>query len=94
MGIQLTVYGLLSDSRDCQRCKYSYYKKEVFTYYKFSLCYGIHLRYKELAQKWHPSLHADNKSEAITKYRQVTEAFEVLSNGMNIFFVVIILFFF
>ncbi|KAH7827613.1 putative DnaJ-like protein subfamily B member 13 [Monocercomonoides exilis] len=41
----------------------------------------IKRKYKELAQKWHPSLHADNRSEAITKYREVTEAYEVLSQA-------------
>jgi hypothetical protein len=59
---------------------------------KFAVCIPFRLtassfcRYKELAQKWHPSLHADNPTEAISKYREVTEAYEVLSGGIIFFF--------
>lgn len=43
----------------------------------------IKRRYKELVQRWHPSIHADNKTEAIQKYNEITEAFEVLSDAKN-----------
>ncbi|KAK2957395.1 putative Chaperone protein DnaJ [Blattamonas nauphoetae] len=41
----------------------------------------IKKKYKELAQMWHPSLHAENKQEANVKYREITEAYEVLSQA-------------
>jgi curved DNA-binding protein CbpA len=36
-----------------------------------------------LAQKWHPSIHANDKSEAIVKYREIAEAYDVLSQGLK-----------
>ncbi|KAA6356979.1 MAG: putative heat shock protein 40 [Streblomastix strix] len=38
-------------------------------------------KYKELAQKNHPSLHRDQVAEYTQKFREVTEAYEVLSNA-------------
>jgi DnaJ-class molecular chaperone len=38
-----------------------------------------------LAQKWHPSIHPNDKNEAIAKYREITEAYEVLSEGLDFY---------
>lgn len=37
--------------------------------------------YKKLAVKWHPEKHPENKDEALKKFKEVSEAFEVLSNS-------------
>ncbi len=36
--------------------------------------------YKELVKKWHPDLHPDDKSEAEQKFKEIHEAYEVLSD--------------
>ncbi|XP_072394815.1 dnaJ homolog subfamily B member 6-A-like isoform X2 [Diabrotica undecimpunctata] len=37
--------------------------------------------YKKLALKWHPDKNPDNKEEATKKFREISEAYEVLSDG-------------
>jgi DnaJ family protein B protein 4 len=36
--------------------------------------------YRKLAMKWHPDKNPNNKKEAEAKFKQIAEAYEVLSN--------------
>ena len=37
--------------------------------------------YKKLAIKWHPDKNKDNKQEAETKFKSISEAYQVLSDN-------------
>lgn len=49
----------------------------------FSLCFlrRSPSRYKKLALKWHPDKNPDNLDEANRKFREISEAYEVLVDG-------------
>ncbi|HPE67772.1 MAG TPA: molecular chaperone DnaJ [Thermotogota bacterium] len=36
--------------------------------------------YRRMAKKWHPDLHKDNRQEAEKKFKEISEAYEVLSD--------------
>jgi len=40
----------------------------------------IRKAYRNLVKKWHPDLHPENREEAEKKFKEITEAYEVLSD--------------
>lgn len=42
------------------------------------------ISYRKLALKWHPDKNPDNKEEAERKFKELAEAYEVLSDSKRV----------
>ena len=42
---------------------------------------GLHLSYRKMALRWHPDKNPDNKVEAEKQFKEICEAYEVLSDS-------------
>lgn len=56
-----------------------YYK--VLEVNKNSTTADIKKAYRKLALKWHPDKNPDNQDESNRKFKEISEAYEVLSDG-------------
>ncbi|KAH0518854.1 DnaJ-like protein subfamily B member 7 [Microtus ochrogaster] len=54
---------------------------EVLGVQRYALPEDIKRAYRKVALKWHPDKNPENKEEAERKFKEVAEAYEVLSNG-------------
>jgi len=45
----------------------------------------LNFRYRRLALKWHPDKNPDNQEEATKRFKEISEAYEVLSDGNLLF---------
>ncbi|XP_016060803.1 PREDICTED: dnaJ homolog subfamily B member 7 [Miniopterus natalensis] len=53
---------------------------EVLGVQRYASCEDIKKAYHKVALKWHPDKNPENKEEAERKFKEVAEAYEVLSN--------------
>ena len=49
-------------------------EKKILSFYFFH-------RYRRLALKWHPDKNPNNQEQATKKFKEISEAYEVLSDG-------------
>lgn len=55
----------------------------VFLKYTFLTSLFV-ISYRKLALKWHPDKNPDNKEEAERKFKELAEAYEVLSDSKRV----------
>lgn len=54
---------------------------EVLEVTKTATAVDVKKAYRKLALKWHPDKNPDKKEEAEKKFKEISEAYEVLSDG-------------
>ena len=47
----------------------------------FELNFWVIFSYRKQALRWHPDKNPDNKEEAEKRFKEISEAYEVLSNS-------------
>ncbi|EGI63256.1 DnaJ-like protein subfamily B member 6 [Acromyrmex echinatior] len=67
-----------------------YYK--VLEVQRTSSSADIKKAYRKLALKWHPDKNPDNLEEANKRFKEISEAYEVLSDGKHTHEIMITLF--